>query len=65
MKEKIKDIKELYSKAMVLLEGCNDTLQQDEKLSTINTKLAGVVKDLNDIIIRDTTGIPFKAEEGK
>ena len=65
MKEKIKEIKELYQKSMALLEGCNEHLKDDEKLSTLNTKLSGVVKDLNDIIIRDTTGITIKNEEVK
>lgn len=48
---------DLYDSAMTLLEGCNLLLKEDPQLPTINTKLAGVVKDLNDIRIRELTGI--------
>jgi len=54
------DMKEkdtLYDQAMALLEGCNDILKDNPALPTINTKLAGVVKDLNDIRIKTLTGI--------
>jgi len=59
----MKEKKELYSKAMELLEGCNEHLKDDEKIDTINIKLASVVKDLNDIILRDTTVTDLTAEK--
>jgi len=61
----MKDKKALYDLAMTLLEGCNTHLKDDEKINTINTKLAGVVKDLSDIIIRDTTVTNLKPEDVK
>ena len=53
----MKDKETLYDQAMTLLEGCNTHLKDDPMLPTINTKLAGVVKDLNDIKIKTLTGI--------
>lgn len=57
------DKQNLYNQAMTLLEGCNSVLKDDSQLPTINVKLAGVVKDLNDILIRELTGI--KVEDTK
>jgi hypothetical protein len=53
----MKNVSDLYDSAMALLEGCNSLLKEDPQLGTINTKLAGVVKDLNDIRIKELTGI--------
>lgn len=59
----MKEKKALYEAAMALLEGCNTHLKEDPQLPTINTKLAGVVKDLNDILIKSLTGINSKDVE--
>lgn len=65
MKEKIQQIKKLYQDAMTLLEGCNEILKDDEKLSTINSQISGAVKNLNDIVIRETTGVKIQNENEK
>jgi hypothetical protein len=49
--------KELYDKAMDLLEGCNKHLKDDPALSTLNTLLSSVVKNLTDVLIKTVTGI--------
>lgn len=59
----MKDKQALYDQAMALLESCNDILKDDPQLATINVKLTGVVKDLNDILIKELTGI--KSEDTK
>jgi hypothetical protein len=57
--------KALYDQAMALLEGCNVYLKDDPQLPTINVKMAGVIKDLNDIRIKNLTGFSPNAEEAK
>jgi hypothetical protein len=52
----MQDIRDLYECSMDLLQNCNEVLSGDAQLQTINTKLAGVVKDLNDIMIKELTG---------
>jgi hypothetical protein len=46
---------DLYNDAVTLLKDCNVHLNGNAQLSTINVKLIGVVKDLNDIIIKELT----------
>ena len=53
----MEDKQHLYEKAMELLKECNTMLKDDPHLATINTKLVGVVKDLNEIVIKEVTGI--------
>jgi hypothetical protein len=53
----MKNTTELYNSAMELLKGCNEILKEDPQLPTINVKLAGVVKDLNEIRVKELTGI--------
>ena len=53
----MKEVEDLYNSAMALMKGCNNLLKEDPQLPTINVKLAGVVKDLNDIRIKELTGI--------
>jgi hypothetical protein len=55
--------KELYDKAMELLEGCNKHLKDDQSLATLNTLMSSVVKNLNDVLIKTVTGI--NSEEAK
>jgi len=54
---------ELYNDAVTLLKDCNTHLKGNAQLGTINIKLAGVVKDLNDIIIKELTGAIEEAEK--
>ena len=53
----MKSIADLYNNAMELLKGCNELLKEDPQLPTINVKLAGVVKDLNELRVKELTGI--------
>lgn len=55
--------KALYDQAMGLLEGCNTYLKDDPQLPTINSKLSGVIKDLNDIRIKCLTGLNPEEEK--
>ena len=51
----MKEKKELYNQAMALLEGCNKILKNEPQIGLINTRLSGVVKDLNEIILNTVT----------
>jgi hypothetical protein len=53
----MKEKKELYQLALDLLEKCNVTLKDDPELSTINSLLASVVKNLNNTVVNELTGI--------
>jgi hypothetical protein len=59
MKEdnKINEIKKLHADSMKLIEDCNVILSGEKILDTINIQLAGVVKNLNEKIITEYTGI--------
>lgn len=46
----------LYRDAVTLLENINEVLKENQKLETINSKMVGVVKDLNDVRIEKITG---------
>ena len=48
--------KQLYDRAIVLLEDINKHLKDDVNLPTINVQMVGVVKNLNDARIRELTG---------
>jgi hypothetical protein len=53
----MKEKKELFNQAMDLLEKCNITLKGDPELSTINSLLASVIKNLNNTVIKELTNI--------
>jgi hypothetical protein len=53
----VKEKKKLYEQAMELLEGCNVHLQDDPELPTLNSLMASVVKNLNNVLIKTLTGI--------
>lgn len=53
----MKEKKALYEKALSLLEEANSLLQGEPELSTINLLMASVVKNFNNIIIKELTGI--------
>jgi len=46
----------LYDQAVALLERINNELKGNKQLDTINSKMVGVVKDLNEVRISDITG---------
>jgi len=46
----------LYYDAVRLLEGINDVLKDHPDLDTINIKMVGVVRDLNNVRIGKITG---------
>ena len=48
----------LYDQAIALLQRINGELEGHKQLSTINVKMVGVVKDLNDVRIGDITNKP-------
>jgi hypothetical protein len=56
-KEVMKEKKHLYEQALALLEDCNDKLKEDALLPTINSLMASVVKNLNEVMIKELTGI--------
>jgi hypothetical protein len=53
----MKEKKELYQQSLDLLEKCNITLKGDPELPTINSLLASVIKNLNNIVIKEFTDI--------
>jgi len=55
----------MYEDAVTLLERINSELKDSEWLGTINTKMVGVVKDLNDVRIKQITGSKSSEEENK
>lgn len=42
--------------AMKLLEGISQEMKEAKQLDTLNTKMIGVVKDLNEVRIEEITG---------
>jgi hypothetical protein len=50
------DKKTLHEEAIELLERINTELKDHKLLDTLNTKMVGVVKDLNDVRIGAITG---------
>jgi ribosome-binding factor A len=48
--------KTLHEEAMELLERINTELKDHKLLDTLNIKMVGVVKDLNDVRIGEITG---------
>jgi hypothetical protein len=50
------DKKTLHEEAIELLERINTELKDHKLLDTLNTKMVGVVKDLNDVRIGSITG---------
>jgi hypothetical protein len=46
----------LYEEAIELLERMNNELKGNSHLDTLNTKMIGVVKDLNEVSIEAITG---------
>ena len=46
----------LYQEAIDLLTRINSELKDAEIIKTINVKMVGVVKDLNDIMVKEITG---------
>lgn len=59
----MKEKRDLYNMAMELLEEVNKALKDEPSLSTINIQLSGVVKNLNDINIRELTGVNASIED--
>ena len=55
----------IYEDAVTLLERINNELKESEWLGTINTKMVGVVKDLNEVRIKQITGSKASEEENK
>jgi uncharacterized protein YjgD (DUF1641 family) len=51
----MKEKKELFDQAMNLLEKCNIILKEDPELSTINSLLASVIRNLNSTVIEELT----------
>jgi hypothetical protein len=51
----MKEKKELFDLAMNLLEKCNIILKGDPELSTINSLLASVIRNLNSTVIEELT----------
>jgi hypothetical protein len=56
-------IQDLYDHSIELLEGCNTILKDNAELPTINSKLVGLVKDLNEARIKQITGITPEKEK--
>lgn len=48
--------KSIYEEAFSLLERINDELKEHKLIDTLNSKMTGVVKDLNDVRIISITG---------
>lgn len=48
--------KSLHEEAMELLERINTELKGSKYLATLNSKMVGVVKDLNEVWIASITG---------
>ena len=46
----------LHEESIALLERINAELKDHKLLATLNTKMVGVVKDLNDVLIGEITG---------
>lgn len=53
----MKEKRKLYDDGMQLLEDINACLKDDPELPTLNTLMASVVKTLNNVLIKNLTGI--------
>jgi hypothetical protein len=59
----MKTIQELLDHAFKLLDGCNTVMKDNAALPTLNSKLVGIVKDLNDARIKEITGVTPNKDE--
>jgi len=53
----------IYRDALRLLEGINEILKDNPNLGTINIKMVGVVRDLNNVRIEKITGKEQEQEQ--